>query len=68
MRDGIDLSNLVAMFSVNETRGDWNFFSKDFSNHIAAASGAALTLVAQKFSTAIKFIQTVDLSNYESHS
>jgi hypothetical protein len=56
------------MFSVNGTPGDWNFFSKDFSNHIAAASGAALTLVAQKFSTATKFIQTVGLSNFASHS
>jgi len=68
LRDGIDSSNLVAMFSVNGTPGDWNFFSKDFSNHIGAASGAALTLVAKKFATATKFIQEVGLSNFSSHS
>ena len=29
------------MYGVNGTPGDWNFFEKDFSNHIGAAEGAA---------------------------
>jgi hypothetical protein len=33
------------MFGVNGIPS-WNFFAKDFSNHIPGASGAALTAVA----------------------
>lgn len=51
LRDGQESANLVAMFSVNGTPGDWNFFSKDFVNHIGAATGAALTALAAKFAT-----------------
>jgi hypothetical protein len=57
LRDGADSANLVSMFSVNGTPGDWNFFSKDFFTHIGAAKGAALLAVAAKFSTATKHIQ-----------
>jgi len=41
LRDGVDSANLVAIFSLNGTPGDWNFFEKDFSNQIGAATGAA---------------------------
>ena len=51
LRDGIYSANLVALYSVNGTPGDWNFFKKDFSNHIPAATGAALKAVGLKFST-----------------
>ncbi len=50
LRNGIDSANLVSMNSVNGQQDDWNFFSQDFSTHIPAASGAALTAVAEKFS------------------
>ena len=50
LRNGIDSANLVSMNSVNGQQDDWNFFSQDFSTHIKAASGAALTAVAEKFS------------------
>jgi len=56
LRDGVDSADLVAMYGVNGTPGDWNFFEKDFSNHIGAASGAALTAVALKFSTETPWI------------
>ena len=42
LRDGIDSANLVAMFSVDGTPGDWNFFSKTFSNHIPQADTSKL--------------------------
>ena len=63
LRDGVDSANLVAMFGVNGTPGDWNFFEKSFTTHIGAASGAALEAVAAKFSTATDFIQQVGLSD-----
>ena len=50
LRNGIDSANLVSMNSVNGQQDYWNFFSQDFSTHIPAASGAALTAVAEKFS------------------
>lgn len=55
------------MYGVNGTPGDWNFFEKDFSNHIASASGAALTAVAIKFSTETPWIQSVGLSDFAQH-
>jgi hypothetical protein len=39
------------MFGVNGV-DTWNFFGRDFSNHIDGASGAALIAVATKFSSA----------------
>ena len=50
LRDGIPSASLVAMFGVNG-QDSWNFFKNDFSNHISAAGGPALTLVAKKFAT-----------------
>jgi hypothetical protein len=52
------------MYGVNGTPGDWDFFKKDFSNHIPSASGAALTAVAIKFSTETPWIQSVGLSDF----
>jgi len=63
LRDGVDSADLVAMYGVSGTPGDWNFFEKDFSNHIGAASGAALKAVALKFSTETSWIQSVGLSD-----
>jgi len=39
------------MYGVNGVP-TWNFFGKDFSNHIPGASGVALTALATKFSSA----------------
>ena len=52
------------MYGVNGTPGDWNFFEKDFTNHIGAAEGAALHAVALKFSTETPWIQSVGLSDF----
>jgi len=43
------------MYSVNGVP-TWNFFGKDFSNHIPSASGATLLAVAEKFSTATSYV------------
>jgi len=56
LRDGVDSADLVAMYGVNGTPGDWNFFEKDFMNHIGAAKGAALEAVALKFNTETHWI------------
>lgn len=64
LRDGVDSANLVSMYGVNGTPDDWNFFSKDFSNHIGPAKGVALNLLATKFSSATNFIQEVGLSDF----
>jgi len=64
LRDGIDSADLVALYSVNGTPGDWNFFEKDFSNHIPAAVGAALHAVGTKFYTETAWIQSVGLSDF----
>jgi hypothetical protein len=63
LRDGKPSANLVAMFGVNGVP-TWNFFGKDFSNHIPGASGAALKALAQKFSTATDNIQSVGLKEF----
>ena len=63
LRDGVDSANLVAMYGVNGTPGDWNFFEKTFSTHIQAAKGAALEALAAKFSKSTDFIQQVGLSD-----
>jgi len=64
LRDGQDSANLVAMYSTAGQPDDWNFFAHDFTNHIPAAKGAALTALAAKFATATKYIQEVGLSDY----
>ena len=63
LRDGQDSANLVSMFSVDGTPGDWNFFSKDFVNHIGAATAVALKALSAKFATQTKYIQQVGLSD-----
>jgi len=63
LRDDVDSANTVAMFGVNGF-DSWNFFERDAANHIGAAGGVALTLVAKKFSTATPYIQTVGLSEW----
>jgi len=35
LRDGIESANLVAMYDLEgNPKGDWNFFSQNFHNHI----------------------------------
>jgi len=68
LRDGVDSANLVAMFGVNGTPGDWNFFKKDFTTHIGSAKGAALEAVACKFTQATSWIQQVGLSDMASYT
>lgn len=39
LRDTISSANLVAMYSVDGTPDNWNFFGTTFCNHIAEAKG-----------------------------
>ena len=68
LRDGIDSANLVAMFGVEGTPGDWNFFSKDFTTVIGHSEAPALKLLSKKFSTATDFIQISGLSDMATYS
>lgn len=47
LRDGVDSANLVAMFGVDGTPGDWNYFSPsyNFSNHILSPNRPELKLL-----------------------
>jgi len=65
LRDGLPSSNLMAMFGVNGFPS-WNFFFKDFSNHIPGAQGLALKTLACKFASATKYIQTLGLKDLAS--
>ena len=68
LRDGIDSANLVAMFGVEGTPGDWNFFSKDFTTIIGSSDDFKLKLLAEKFSTATDLIQVSGLSDMAMYS
>ena len=67
LRDGQPASDVVALYSVDGTPGDWNFFSKDFRNHIEAPTGAALKVLAAKFASYTNFSQEVGLSNFSNY-
>jgi len=68
LRDGIDSANLVAMFGVEGTPGDWNFFSRDFTTVIGSSEAPPLVLLSKKFSTATDFIQVSGLSDMAKYS
>ena len=74
LRDGVDSANLVAMFGVNGTPGDWNFFKKDFTTHIGEAEGVrsaertGIEATACKFTQATSYIQQVGLSDMASYT
>jgi len=58
LRDGVDSANLGSMYSVyGNPKGDWNFFSQDFSTHIGPAESGPLKIAAKKFATLTKYIQ-----------
>ena len=61
LRDGMDSANVVAMDSV-DGQESWNFFLRNFSNHIPTPS-MAIAPLAVKFATATKNIGQVGLSN-----
>lgn len=50
-RTKVPSANLVAMYSV-EGQSSWNFFKKDFSNHIPDTSDLFLKLLERKFQSA----------------
>jgi len=62
LRDGIESSSLVAMFSV-DGQESWNFFANDFQNHIPSISGPLVALAA-KFATATWNIAQVGVSDW----
>lgn len=48
----MDSASLVAMFGVEGTPGDWDFFKHNATTIIGAADSAKLLAVAKKFTTA----------------
>lgn len=58
LRDGMPSANTITMFSVNG-QDSWNFFSKDFSNHIPAAKGFALKLLEHQFADVTPYTGTI---------
>ena len=67
LRDGRPASDVVALYSVDGTPDDWNFFSKDLRNHIEAPTGAALKVLAAKFASYTNLSQEVGLSNFSDY-
>jgi len=65
LRDGMDSSNLVAMFGL-DGQDSWNFFENDFSNHIGEGSAANLP-IKLKFSRYAMHVQQVGLSDWSTH-
>jgi len=66
LRDGVDSGNLVAMYAVVGYES-WNFFQRNFSNHVPTQSLSEFPL-APKFATAGPYIQQVGLSNIALYS
>jgi len=56
MRDGLPSANLLAMHSMDGTPGDWDFFSKDLSNHIEKPMGMTGKMLAAKFISATTYV------------
>ena len=69
LRKGVPSSDLVAVNydSIYLPDGDWNFFSKDISNHIASPDGTARKLVADKFAIFTDYTNEVGLSGYSDY-
>jgi hypothetical protein len=65
LRDGLHSANLLAMFGVNGFPS-WNFFFKDFSNHIPAGTGLATKALGCKFAQATKYVQTIGMKDLAS--
>lgn len=65
LRDGVDSANLVSMYSVNgNPKGDHDFFSQIFSNHIGPGTTTATEALSKKFSSATEFITSIGLSDF----
>lgn len=62
LRDGLPSANLLAMYGVNGFPS-WNFFFKDFSNHIPNANGIPLKLLSCKFAQATKYITEIGMKD-----
>ena len=62
VRSKVKSGNFVALYDLNGTPGNYDFFSKPLSNHIAPATGATAVL-AEKFKQASDFPFKVGLSD-----
>ena len=58
----MDSANIVFMNSVEGQPNDWNFFSKEFVNHIPTPTSAQTIALSAKFASVTKYIQQVGLS------
>ena len=53
LRDGVLSADIMALYSVNGTPNDWNFFSKDFYNHVGPGTTLPTKGLLDKFATYI---------------
>lgn len=68
LRDGMDSANLVAMYSINgNPKGDFNFFSQDFTNHVSKGTSTSTELLVKKFSTETQWCQDIGLSEFATY-
>jgi len=68
LRDGIHSADLVSMYSIDgNPKGDKNFFSQDFKNHLAAGTTTPTILLAKKFATATNYITSIGLSDFAAY-
>lgn len=67
LRDGIKSANIIVMYSV-EGQPSWNFFEKDFTNHIPEKiSDFALKALAKKFAQATPFVSTLGTRDFATY-
>jgi len=64
LRDGVDSADMVAMYRLEGNPvGEWNFFEKDFHNHVVSATTTKIKALVVKFLTETPWVQSVGLSN-----
>ena len=64
LRSKVPSANMVSMYSVNgNPKGDTNFFSQNFTNHIGPGETTATKLLSAKFATVTDDITSIGLSD-----
>lgn len=66
LRDGVDSANLVAMYSV-DGQPSFNYFEHDWSNHIPSFTSKMLIPLAEAFTKATPYINTIGLSDWAAY-
>lgn len=64
LRDDMPSANLVAMHSLNGNKNNWDFFAKEFTNHITPSYSNAGKALSYRFSHATDNIWQTGLSDW----